>query len=107
MMHMEDAVRATLEITNAPIDKIKLRSSYNIAGTSFSPDELATEIRKHIPEFTLEYAIDSRQNIADSWPDSIDDSAARQDWGWNEKYSLEKLVSNMLENIESASTSTG
>ena len=105
MMHMEDAVRATLEITNAPMDQIKLRSSYNIAGTSFNPEELATEIRKHIPEFTLEYAIDSRQNIADGWPDSIDDSAARQDWGWNEKYNVEKLVINMLENIQSVSMS--
>ena len=107
MMHMEDAVRATLEITNAPMDQIKLRSSYNIAGTSFNPDELATEIRKHIPEFTLEYAIDSRQNIADSWPDSIDDSTARKDWGWNEKYNLEKLVINMLENIRPSSISQG
>jgi nucleoside-diphosphate-sugar epimerase len=107
MMHMEDAVRATLEVTNAPSDKIKLRSSYNIAGTSFNPEELATAIRKHIPNFTLEYAIDSRQNIADSWPDSIDDSAARKDWGWNEKYQLEKLVTNMLENIQSTNAFKG
>lgn len=107
MMHMEDAVRATLEVTNAPSDKIKLRSSYNIAGTSFNPEELATAIRKHIPNFTLEYAIDSRQNIADSWPDSIDDSVARKDWGWNEKYQLEKLVANMLENIQSTNTFKG
>ncbi len=107
MMHMEDAVRATLEVTNAPSDKIKLRSSYNIAGTSFNPEELATAIRKHIPNFTLEYAIDSRQNIADSWPDSIDDSVARKDWGWNEKYQLEKLVANMLENIQSTNAFKG
>jgi nucleoside-diphosphate-sugar epimerase len=107
MMHMEDAVRATLEVTNAPSDKIKLRSSYNIAGTSLNPEELATAIRKHIPNFTLEYAIDSRQNIADSWPDSIDDSVARKDWGWNEKYQLEKLVTNMLENIQSTNAFKG
>ena len=107
MMHMEDAVRATLEVTNAPSDKIKLRSSYNIAGTSFNPEELATAIRKHIPNFTLEYAIDRRQNIADSWPDSIDDSVARKDWGWNEKYQLEKLVANMLENIQSTNAFKG
>ncbi len=100
MMHMDDAVRATLEVTNAPSDKIKLRSSYNIAGVSFNPDELAAAIRKYIPNFTLKYAPDSRQKIADSWPDSIDDSVARKDWGWNEKYDLEKLVANMLENIQ-------
>jgi nucleoside-diphosphate-sugar epimerase len=97
---MEDAVRATLEITDAPSDQIKLRSSYNISGTSFNPEELAAEIRKHIPSFKLDYAIDHRQKIADSWPDSIDDSIARRDWGWQEKYNLENLVVNMLDNLK-------
>lgn len=105
MMHMEDAVRATLEITDAPADQIKLRSSYNISGTSFNPEELAAEIRKHILEFTLDYSIDSRQKIADSWPDSIDDTHARKDWGWQERYNLENLVKNMLDNLKSVETS--
>ncbi len=105
MMHMEDAVRATLEITDAPADQIKLRSSYNIAGTSFNPEELAAEIRKHMPNFTLDYKLDGRQKIADSWPDSIDDSHARNDWGWQEKYNLENLVINMLDNLRSTITS--
>lgn len=100
MMHMEDAVRATLEITDAPSEKIKLRSSYNISGTSFNPEELAAEIKKHIPDFKLAYQIDSRQKIADSWPDSIDDLHARNDWGWHEKYDLENLVVNMLTNLK-------
>lgn len=104
MMHMEDAVRATLEITDAPADQIKLRSSYNIAGTSFNPEELAAEIRKHIPNFTLDYNIDGRQKIADSWPDSIDDTHARKDWGWQEKYNVENLVTNMLDNLKSIVT---
>ena len=105
MMHMEDAVRATLEITDAPANQIKLRSSYNISGTSFNPEELAAEIRKHIPDFTLDYSIDHRQKIADSWPDSIDDAQARADWGWQEKYNLENLVVNMLDNLKGLSLS--
>jgi len=100
MMHMEDAVRATLEITDAASDSIKLRSSYNIAGVSFNPESLSAEIRKHIPSFEISYKIDGRQKIADSWPQSIDDKQAREDWGWQEKYNLEKLVSNMLENLK-------
>ncbi|MBR9861190.1 NAD-dependent epimerase/dehydratase family protein [bacterium] len=99
MMHMEDAVRATLEITHAEADKVKLKSSYNIAGLSFNPEQLTEEIKKHIPEFSISYAPDHRQKIADSWPCSIDDSAARQDWDWMPKYNLEALVKNMLENL--------
>lgn len=106
MMHMEDAVRATLEITDAPQDRIKLRSGYNISGVSFNPDELASEIRKHIPNFVVNYEPDSRQTIADSWPQSIDDSVARADWDWQEKYNIEKLVVNMLENVSATRTST-
>lgn len=99
MMHMEDAVRATLEITNAPMDQIKLRSSYNIAGVSFNPIELADEIRKHINPFEITFAPDHRQAIANGWPQSIDDTVARNDWNWREKYNLEKLVVNMLDNL--------
>ncbi|PCJ66886.1 MAG: NAD-dependent epimerase [Bacteroidetes bacterium] len=101
MMHMEDAVRATLEITNAASNSIKIRSSYNISGVSFNPEILSAEIKKHIPSFEISYVADSRQKIADSWPQSINDLQARQDWDWQEKYNLEKLVSNMLENLKS------
>lgn len=99
MMHMEDAVRATLEITDAPSNLIKVRSSYNIAGVSFNPEQLTQEIKKHIPQFKVSYQPDHRQKIANSWPESIDDQIARADWGWQEKYNLEKLVVNMLDNI--------
>ena len=99
MMHMEDAVRATLEITDAPSNLIKVRSSYNIAGVSFNPEQLTQEIKKHIPQFKISYQPDHRQKIANSWPESIDDKIARADWGWQEKYNLEKLVVNMLDNI--------
>ncbi len=102
MMHMEDAVRATLEITDAPAEKIGLRSSYNISGVSFNPEELAQQIKLHIPEFKLNYIIDSRQKIADGWPQSIDDSLARKHWGWKEKFNLEVLVKNMLDNLSSS-----
>ena len=85
MMHMEDAVRATLEITDAPSNLIKVRSSYNIAGVSFNPEQLTQEIKKHIPQFKISYHPDHRQKIANSWPESIDDQIARADWGWQEK----------------------
>ena len=99
MMHMEDAVRATLEVTDAPSNLIKVRSSYNIAGVSFNPEQLTQEIKKHMPQFKISYHPDHRQKIANSWPESIDDQIARADWGWQEKYNLEKLVVNMLDNI--------
>lgn len=100
MMHMEDAVRATIEIADAPADKVKIRSSYNIAGCSFDPKGLSEEIRKHEPDFTIDYKIDHRQAIAESWPQSIDDSQARKDWGWEPKYNLENLVTDMLTNLK-------
>lgn len=100
MMHMEDAIRATLEIMHAPADKIKIRGAYNLSGISFSPKDIASEIKKHIPDFTITYKPDFRQAIADSWPKSISDQEARKDWGWKEKYDLPKLVENMLENLK-------
>jgi len=100
MMHMEDAVRATLEITNAPSNLIKIRSSYNISGVSFNPEELSNAIRNEINNFEITYKLDHRQKIADSWPQSINDEDARADWGWKETYNLEKLVKNMLENLK-------
>ncbi len=99
MMHMEDAIRATIELMQAPSEKIKIRSSYNLSGISFSPKQIAAEIVKHIPDFKITYKPDFRQAIADSWPKSIDDSFARKDWGWQEKYQLNGLVENMLENL--------
>lgn len=99
MMHMEDAIRATIGIMQAPAEQIRIRGSYNLAGISFSPKEIAAEIRKHIPDFTISYNPDFRQAIADSWPKSIDDSHAKKDWGWQEKYDLPKLVENMLVNL--------
>jgi nucleoside-diphosphate-sugar epimerase len=105
MMHMEDAVRATIEITNAPSQKIKIRSSYNISGVSFNPEELASEIKNHLPEFTIQYEPDHRQAIADSWPQSIDDAQARKHWNWSEHYNLPKLVENMLVNLKQRTTS--
>jgi len=99
MMHMEDAIRATIEIMHAPAEQIKIRGSYNLAGISFNPQQIASEIKKHIPEFTITYKPDFRQAIADSWPQSINDEYAKQDWGWQEKYDLPKLVENMLGNL--------
>lgn len=100
MMHIEDAVRATLELMSVPANKIKIRSSYNLSGISFSPQQLANKIKERIPDFRIDYEPDFRQAIADSWPQSIDDSNARHDWGWQHFYDLDKLVKNMLENIE-------
>lgn len=100
MMHMNDAIRATMEIMEAPADKVKIRSSYNVAGLSFSPKELASEIQKHIPDFKMSYESDYRQAIADSWPKSIDDSEAKTDWNWKSSFNLQELTSDMLTNIK-------
>lgn len=100
MMHMDDAIRATLALMDAPAEKLTIRSSYNLAGISFTPTQLADEIKKHIPDFKISYAeSDPRQAIADSWPKSIDDSEARADWGWQPEFDLPKLVENMLNNL--------
>ena len=96
MMFMEDAVKATLDIMNANTNDVKIRSSYNLSAISFTPQELAAEIAKQIPEFTISYTPDFRQKIADSWPNSIDDSSARQDWNWNHSYDLEAITNEML-----------
>ena len=100
MMYMPDAIRATIELMEADASKISTRTSYNISGMSFSPKEIAAEIRKHIPEFTISYKPDYRQAIADSWPQSIDDSVARNDWGWKEEFALERMVGDMLVNLK-------
>jgi nucleoside-diphosphate-sugar epimerase len=99
MMYMPDAIRATIELMEAPKEKISIRTSYNLSGMSFSPAEIAAEIKKHIPEFKMKYKPDYRQAIADSWPQSIDDSVAAADWGWKPKYTLETMTKDMLENL--------
>ena len=100
MMYMSDAIRATIEIMEAPSDQVKIRSSYNLAGVSFTPKEIAAEVLKHIPNFEMSYNPDFRQTIADSWPSSIDDSHAQKDWGWELKYDLEKMTSDMMRNLK-------
>ncbi len=99
MMYMPDAIRATIQIMQEPSERIKVRSSYNIAGISFDPKGIAEAIKKEIPEFRISYNPDFRQKIAESWPQVIDDSQARQDWNWKHDYDLEAMVKNMLENL--------
>lgn len=100
MMFMEDAIRATIELMEAPIDKVKIRNSYNLGGISFNPEELAAEIKKYIPQFTIDYAPDSRQEIAASWPQSINDEDAQADWGWKHEFDLEQMVKVMLDKVQ-------
>ena len=99
MMYLPDAIKATIELMEAPEEKIKIRTSYNISAMSFSPNEIAAEIKNHIPGFSITYQPDYRQQIADSWPQSIDDSVARNDWGWKEDYDLQRMVKDMFENL--------
>lgn len=99
MMFMDDAIDATVKIMQSPAETVKIRSSYNLAAISFTPETLSEVIKKHIPEFKIFYRLDFRQKIADSWPKSIDDSAARNDWGWNHSYDLEAIASEMLSHL--------
>ena len=96
MMYMDDAIRGTIELMEAPAEKLKTRMAYNLAAMSFSPKEIAASIQKHIPDFTIDYNPDFRQAIADGWPKSIDDSAARADWGWKNDFDLDKMTADML-----------
>ena len=96
MMYMNDAIKATIDLMNASKESIAIRSSYNLAAMSFTPDEIASEIRKHIPNFTITYKPDFRQGIASSWSESIDDSKARQDWNWKPSYDLASMTVDML-----------
>lgn len=100
MMYMPDAIRATIELMEAPADKISVRTSYNLSAMSFSPEEIAGEIKRFIPGFKMKYAPDYRQAIADSWPQSIDDSYARKDWGWKHEYDIRKMTEDMLNNLK-------
>jgi nucleoside-diphosphate-sugar epimerase len=99
MMYMPDAIRATIELMEADASKISIRTSYNISGMSFSPKEIAAEIKKHIPDFIINYQPDYRQQIAQSWPQSIDDTTARKDWGWKAAFDLEAMAKDMLANL--------
>lgn len=99
MLYMPDAVKATLDVMHADQEKIKMRMSYNLAGMSFAPEEIAKSIKKHIPNFDIKYTPDYRQAIADTWPAVIDDSLAREHWGWNPTYDLDAMTKDMLENI--------
>ncbi len=102
MMYMDDAVRATIELMEAPAAKISVRTAYNLAGISFTPEEIAAEIKKGIPGFRIEYQPDFRQAIADSWPESIDDSVAARDWGWKPAFDLKDMTEEMIRHISPA-----
>ena len=100
MMYMSDAIKATIELMEAPAEQIKIRSAYNLSAVSFTPAEIATEIKKYFPNFEMTYNPDFRQAIADSWPSSINDSHAQKDWGWSLEYDLEKMTHDMMINLE-------
>lgn len=100
MMYMDDAIKATVQIMQAPIEQIKIRSSYNLSAMSFTPEEIATEIKKHYPDFKMSYEPDFRQKIADSWPASIDDSCAREDWKWQNDFNIENMTTEMITNLK-------
>lgn len=100
MMYMDDAIKATVGIMDAKKEEVKIRSSYNLAAMSFNPEEVAASIRKRIPEFTISYEADFRQAIANSWPQTINDDAAREDWGWKHTVELDEMTEIMLDNLK-------
>lgn len=100
MMYMDDAIRGTIELMEAPEEQIKSRMAYNFGAVSFSPKEIAASIQKHIPDFSISYAPDERQNIANGWPKSIDDATARADWGWKHNFDLDAITADMLKNLK-------
>lgn len=100
MMYMDDAIRGTIELMEAPAEKIKSRMAYNLSAMSFSPKEIAASIQKHIPSFEISYAPDFRQQIADGWPQSIDDTTAREDWGWKHNFDLDTMTTDMLMHLK-------
>lgn len=106
MIYMEDAIRATIELMEAPAQQIRIRTSYNLAGMSFNPAQLADSIREHLPEFEISYAPDFRQAIADSWPNRMDDQAARQDWNWQPAFDLAAMTKDMLQNLKARQLTT-
>ncbi|EIM74512.1 epimerase/dehydratase [Nitritalea halalkaliphila LW7] len=99
MMYMPDAIKATLDLMHAPREQVRVRSSYNVGAMSFTPEEIYASIQAHHPDFTISYAPDFRQAIADSWPDSIDDTVARRDWGWAPQYDLAAMTEDILTHL--------
>ena len=100
MMYMDDAIRGTIELMEAPAEQMKTRMAYNLSAMSFSPKEIAAAIQKHIPDFTIDYKPDFRQAIADGWPKSIDDTDARNHWGWKNDFDLDKMTADMLMHLK-------
>lgn len=100
MLYMDDAIQGVLQLMSAPKDKLSIRTSYNLAGVSFTPAEISAEIQKHHPDFKIHYAPDFRQAIADSWPQSIDDQQARLDWNWQPKFDLARMTADMLSHLQ-------
>jgi nucleoside-diphosphate-sugar epimerase len=100
MMYMDDAIKATVQIMQAPEEQIKIRSSYNLSAMSFTPEQIAVEVKKHYPDFEMSYEPDFRQKIADSWPASIDDSCAREDWHWQNDFNIENMTTEMFKNLK-------
>lgn len=100
MIYMPDAIRATIELMDAPAELIKVRSAYNVAGVSFNPEQLAAAISRKLPDFKIAYKPDSRQAIADTWPQSLDDAAATADWGWQARIGIDEMVADMLANVD-------
>ena len=99
MMYMSDAVKATIDLMNAPAENLTVRTSYNVSAISFTPEEITAAIQVHVPEFSIQYEPDYRQEIANSWPDSIDDSIARRDWGWQPEYDLANMTTDILQHL--------
>ena len=99
MMYMNDAIQATIGIMEAQVDKIKIRTSYNLSSCHFSPNDLAEEIKKHIPSFKIKYKVDERDTLAQGWPSSINDRHARNDWGWEPNFNLSQIVSDIILNL--------
>ena len=100
MLYMDDAINAIVQLMTSDIEKLGEFKSYNLGGLSFAPEDLAAEIKKHIPDFKLDYEPDFRQAIADSWPSSIDDSVAKADWGYQPKFDIDKMTTTMLDNLK-------
>jgi len=100
MIYMPDAIRATIELMDAPAEQVKVRSAYNVAGVSFNPEQLAAAITRAVPDFKIGYKPDSRQAIADTWPQSLDDATATADWGWQARIGIDEMVTDMLANVD-------
>ena len=106
MMYMEDAVEATIQLMQTDSKNVKNRTGYNLTAMSFTPEEIASEIKKHIPEFRISYQPDARQQIANSWPETIDDAEARKDWNWKHTYDLSSMTEEIITNLKKLGSET-